>query len=106
MKVLPTLQALSPYGGTIAAIDGGKIMDTIQRALTSAGLNNTDGATAGVNNTISRALSSAGVGINAGGIEGRERRGAEFKLIKPVRMTPEAPSSSCLVARGQSGQFL
>jgi len=106
MKLIRIPRATAASGRKISSIDHGGIVDTIQRALTSAGLS-TDGAMIGVNNTIRRALSSAGLVIDAVATEKREPPPSpKIRLNKPVGTAREPQHSACIIARGQPGQFV
>jgi poly(hydroxyalkanoate) depolymerase family esterase len=106
MKIISVPRAIAGSPPKISSVHGGSIADTIQRALTSAGLT-TDGAMVDVNNTIRRALSSAGLVTNAVATGKREPQvNPEILLGEPVRATIERRHSPCIMARGQPGEFV
>jgi poly(hydroxyalkanoate) depolymerase family esterase len=105
MKIIPIPRATTGSPPKISSVDG-SIADTIQRALTSAGLT-TDRAMVDVNNTIRRALSSAGLVTDAVATRKREPHvSAKILLTKPVGATIEPRHSACIMARGQPGEFV
>jgi len=108
MKSAPALRTAPRSTHRISAVDGGKIADTIQRALSSAGLDTTCGPMLAVNDTIRRALSSAGMMVDAVAVKARAARSdGKIQLVRPMLEVSEvAQDSSRVVARRQPGQFV
>ena len=90
-------------------VDGAKIADTIQRALTCAGLDTTSGSMLDVNDTIRRALSRAGM-WNHGAAALKTpsaTAGAKLRLVRsPPAVGKVAAGPSCVDARALPGQFV
>jgi poly(hydroxyalkanoate) depolymerase family esterase len=105
MKIIPSSRAAPASPRKISAIDDGSIADTIQLALTSAGLNTTAGAMGDVNDTIRRALLSAGIVIDTVATQKRELS-PDIRPMKPAGAPREARRTASIVTRGQPGQFV
>jgi len=88
---------------TSATKGGGKIVDTIRRALTAAGLATRTGPMARVDDTIERALSSAGLMIDAGGL--REPITAK-PVLAPLIGLARKGGSPRVVVREQPGHWV
>lgn len=107
MKAPLTLPAIPQSFGRVPIVDRRKIADTIQGALTTAGLGPAHGVSGHVNETITHALSSAGLMMPAG--KARESSsGVNTPLVGPVleKTMAQAQASSRFVAREQPGQFV
>jgi poly(hydroxyalkanoate) depolymerase family esterase len=88
----------------ISANNGGKIIDTIRRAFSAAGLPTSTGPMALVDDTIKRALSSAGLIVDA--TESREPSIGTKPFVGPLIARTGKVGSSRVVAREQSGRFV
>jgi poly(hydroxyalkanoate) depolymerase family esterase len=93
----------------LLAVDGGKIADTIRRALTSAGLNTTSSPIVDMNDTIRRALLGAGM-LHYDAAAPKSPHVTDGTKLRPVgslhAMGGVAADSSCTDARALPGQFV
>jgi poly(hydroxyalkanoate) depolymerase family esterase len=107
MKIIRIPRATDASAHKISSIADGRIADTIQRALTSAGLT-IGGTMVDVNHTIKRALSSTGIVTDEVATKNREPLvSPKIHLIKPVAAAKEAQRRSArIIAPGQPGEFV
>src|SRR5450631_111515 len=103
----PTSAAGGP-GPALTEIGGNKIADTIQQALSSAGLDIRSGPMKGVNDTIRQALSSAGMLDRCPPFEAADTPiDVEARVIAPAEQVPTtAKDERDAPTVAQRGQFL